>query len=270
VSTILNETGFGMSSRDRHAERKQLADKLRVLGKSLTVLREKAGLSKRGLAKKLDVSPNFVWRIEKGETKRWPSDDQLNQLADGLSEYADEFRQAAGIVPLESTALLSKSQGLASTLESIHERFVDMLKTKGLNDVQIDHVLKEATEQTILDVVNGKEELEIGYGRDVDSLINAHQMAGNQIMDLSVCEDSIETFGTKEPQSSASEYLSRNEETFLPDKLPRRRHMRRASVAVPETVDAGDAKIVLKRNISNEERVALNAIAKVIAELLAK
>ena len=259
-----------MSSRDRHAEKKQLADKLRVLGKSLTALREKAGLSKRGLAKKLDVSPNFVWRIEKGATKRWPSEDQLNQLADGLAEYADDFRQAAGIVPMETRVILSKSQGLATTLGSIHERFVDMLKAKGLNDAQIDHVLKEATEETILDVVNGKEELEIGYGSNVDSLIEEHELAGNQIMALSACEDRNEVFGMKEPQSSASDYLSRNKDSFLPDRLATRRRKHRASTVVPETVDAGDAEIVLKRKISDEERAALNAIAKVIAELLAK
>ena len=259
-----------MSSPDRNAEKDQLADRLRILGKSLMELREKAGLSKRGLAKKLDVSPNFIWRIEKGRTKRWPSEEQLNKLADGLAEYADEFRHAAGIVPLESKAILSKSQGLASTLERIHERFVDMLKAKGLSDVQIDHVLETASEQTILDVVNNKEPLDIGFGRNADSLIQKHQLAGYQIMDLPLDEENDEMLRVMEPKISASAYLSKNKDAFLPDRLPRRRPRASYAMVVPETIDAGGAKIVMKRRISDEERVALNAIAKVIAELLAK
>lgn len=262
-----------MGLRDRPSERAQLAKRLEILGKALTEFRRKAGLSKRGLAKKLGVSPNFIFRIEKGETKRWPSEEQLNMLADGLEGFAHDFRQIAGIVPLESTEILSKSQGLASTLELIHERFVEMLKAKGLGRKQIDYVLENATEQTILDVVNGKEPLEIGFGSNANELIARHHAAGHQVMDLPMAPLAEEMMEVDALKDSPLSYLDSNKDAFLPDNLPKRMAGLKRSSALsipPVGIDAGDARIELKRPITREERLSLEAIAKVIAELLAK
>lgn len=261
-----------MSSRDKRPEKQRLAERLRILGAALTDFREKAGLSKRALAKKLDVSPNFIWRIEQGdELKRWLSGEQLNKLAEGLDEYADEFRQVAGIVPLESQAILAKSQGFASTLERIHERFVEMLKAKGLTDDQIDIVLEQATEQTILDVVDGREPLDIGYGSNAAELIEKHRAEDHQILNIDVGEEEEDVLKVMERPSA---YLSKNKDAFMQGSSPQRRRRHRAtasaSMMVPEIINAGDAKIVLKRQITREERLALEAIAKVIAELLAR
>jgi transcriptional regulator with XRE-family HTH domain len=247
---------------------------MEVLGKALTKFRRKAGLSKRGLAKKLDVSPNFIWRIEKGETKRWPSEEQLNKLADALNGYADEFRQAAGIVPQESKEILSKSQGLATTLGLIHERFVGMLKAKGLSRRQIDYVLENATEQTILDVVNGREPLDIRFGPDASELIAKHEAAGHQVLDLPMRasweprEEMDDMLQVDALQDTPSSYLDSNKDAFLPETLSAQR--RRVHRPRRETIDAGDARIVTNRPISREERSALEAIAEVIRQLLSK
>ena len=252
---------------DRDAEKNRLDRELKILAEALTELREKAGLSKRGLAKKLGVSPNFIWRIENRDIKRKPSVEQLNKLAEALSEYsaiyADEFRQKAGIVDPDSLAILAKSQGFATTLESIYERFVKILKDKGLTMQQINNVLEQATEQTILDVVNGREPLDIGYGDYSAELIAKHLDAGHQVLDVNARKT---TLGMSQVADAPSAYLATNKEAFLPDTLPRKGR----PPNMPLSIEAGDARIVLKRYITKEERSALEAIAKVIAELLAR
>ena len=261
-----------MGTRNQKTEKERLAQRLRILGKALTDFREKAGLSKRALAKKLDVSPNFIWRVEQGdELKRWLSVEQLNGLAEGLEEYADEFRQVAGIVPLESQAILAKSQGFASTLERIHERFVEMLKAKGLSDDQIDIVLEQATEETIFDVVDGKEPLDIGYGSNAAKLEKKHRGKGHQVLNIGTGREEEDVLKIMERPSA---YLSKNKDAFMQSPSQPRQRMHRATASaamrVPEFINAGDAKIVLKRQITREERLALEAIAKVIAELLTR
>ena len=65
---------------------------------------------------------------------------------EALNEFGDEFRQAVGVVPPETQEILAKSQGFATTLESIHDRFVGMLEAKGLTDEQIEEMLSAIEE----------------------------------------------------------------------------------------------------------------------------
>jgi len=191
-------------------------------------------------------------------------------MAEALVEYADEFRQKAGIVPPEMQEILAKSQGFASTLESIHERFVEILEAKGLNEEQIKNVMEQATEQTILDVVNGREPIDLEYGAVSEEMLSKHLDAGHQVLDIN--EDP--TWGESDRVAEGpSEYLAKNRDAFLPDSLsPRRRRVRskRKPTSRPQSIDAGDARIELKRTITEQERQQLEAIAKVIEQLLTK
>ena len=180
---------MGFGGRRRREQDENLAEKLRLLGTALRDFREQAGLSVRKLAERLDVSPTIISRIERNEIKRWPSEDMLNQLAEALNEYADEFRQAVGVVPRETQEILAKSQGFATTLESIHDRFVGMLKAKGLTDAEIEAVMEQATEQTILDVVNDREPLDVAWVGAADEFTELREDADELVPVFAAMED---------------------------------------------------------------------------------
>lgn len=267
-----------MSSRVRDAEKKRLAEELRILGTSLSDLREKAGLSIRAMARRLDVSPTFVVRIEKGLIKRKPSAEQLSRLAQVLGdiadEYGDEFRRAAGIVPPETQEILAKSQAFATTLETIHDRFVGMLEAKGLTEEQIGTVMEQATEETILDVVNGREPLEVQLATLEDLEVGEFSGTGEDVFELGAFEDEQLDLLVEMTPGPASAYLKRNEDAFLPDDLasqqPRRVRRPRPPATRKTVIDAGEAKIVVGRKVSGSDKAALEAIGKVIKELLEK
>jgi len=254
----------------RKDDKQELANELRDLGMALRELRKKAELSVRGLAQELGVSPTIISRIEGNKIKRKPPDDQLNKMAEAFGEYADEFRQKVGIVPPEMQEILAKSQGFASTLESIHERFVEILEAKGLTEDQIENVMEQATEKTILDVVNGREPVDVQIGAASPELLAAHEDPGFQVLDVGGAFETVESSRVAE---RASEYLAKNKDAFLPETLSTRRGMerkKRRPPSRPQSIDAGAARIVLKREITEQERLGLEASAKVIAQLLAK
>ena len=259
-----------MGADSRKDDKQELANELRDLGMALRELRKKAELSVRGLARKLEISPTIISRIEGNQIKRKPSPEQLNNMAEALDEYADEFRQKAGVVPPEMQEILTKSQGFASTLESIHERFVGLLETKGFSEEQIKNVMEQATEQTILDVVNGREPIDIELGAASEELLSKHLDAGHQVLDVNEQMSWCESDRVAE---APSEYLAKNRDAFLPDSLSSRKgraRSKRRPPSRPPRIDAGDASIVLNRTITEQERLELEAIAKVIAQLLAK
>lgn len=266
---------MSFGGRRRREQDENLAEKLRLLGKALREFREQAGLSVRKLAERLEVSPTIISRIERNEIKRWPSEDMLNQMAEALSEYGDEFRQAVGIVPWETQEILAKSQGFATTLESIHDRFVEMLKAKGLTDEQIEEVMEQATEQTILDVVNDREPLDVAWSGGAGEFTELGEDADELEPVIAAMEDpGLEPLVQVDlPAEGPSEYLARNREAFLPPDLASassRQPKRRQRPPRQESIDAGDAKIVMKRPMTEQERQQLEAIARVIAQLLEK
>jgi transcriptional regulator with XRE-family HTH domain len=63
----------------------------RTLGEVVRELREKADLSLRELAKKIDVSPPFLSDLELG--RRYPSDETLQKIAKALKVTAEELKQ---------------------------------------------------------------------------------------------------------------------------------------------------------------------------------
>ena len=259
-----------MGADSRKDDKEELAKELRNLGSALRDLRQKAELSVRGLAQKLGISPTIISRIESNQIKRKPSQDQLNKMAEALDEYADEFRKKAGIVPPKTQAILAKSQGFASTLESIHERFDELLQSKGLSDEQIESVMEQATERTILDVVNGREPIDIELGAVSEQMLSQHLDAGHQVLDVNADMSSGESHQVAE---APSKYLAKNRDAFLPDSLSSRKgraRSKRRPPSRPLSIDAGDASIVMTRTITEQERLELEAIAKVIAQLLAK
>ena len=259
-----------MGADRRKEDKEKLAIELRELAIALRDLRKRADLSVRGLAQKLEISPTIISRIEGNQIKRKPSPEQLNKMAEALDEYADEFRQKAGVVPPEMQEILAKSQGFASTLESIHERFVEILEAKGLDKEQIKNVVEQATEKTILDVVNGREPVDTNVGAVSEELLSKHLDAGHQVLDVNA---DMACGAPDRVAEAPSEYLAKNRDAFLPDSLSSRKgraRSKRRPPSRPPRIDAGDASIVLKRTITEQERLELEAIAKVIAQLLAK
>lgn len=63
----------------------------RTLGEVVRELREKADLSLRELAKKLDVSPPFLSDVELG--RRYPSDETFQKIAKALKVTVEELKQ---------------------------------------------------------------------------------------------------------------------------------------------------------------------------------
>jgi transcriptional regulator with XRE-family HTH domain len=63
----------------------------RTLGEVVRELREKADLSLRELARKLDVSPPFLSDVELG--RRYPSDETLQKIAKVLKTSVEELKQ---------------------------------------------------------------------------------------------------------------------------------------------------------------------------------
>ena len=63
----------------------------RALGEVVRELREKADLSLRELAKRLDVSPPFLSDVELG--RRYPSDETLHKISKVLKMSVEELKQ---------------------------------------------------------------------------------------------------------------------------------------------------------------------------------
>ena len=92
-----------------------------MFGKRLTEAREKAGLSRKDLADKLDVGQNTIWRWEAGE--RQPSIEKIQAIARVLGVTTDELMTTS--TPENKNALAETKPG-----EGANDKQIDMTEDR--------------------------------------------------------------------------------------------------------------------------------------------
>jgi len=216
----------------------------RQLGEHLRELREAKKLTQRQLADKLNVTPQYIYMIESGRAK--PSESRLNELARALGDLAEEF--------------------LATAIGHVEEECATKLKEAGLSAAEIEEAARRVSARVKEDVVSGKEPLRVSRGDAAED-----EIWGALENQESIVAMSAESSGSHD--NSASAYAESVKADFQAG-APRRRQS-----AAPmskgrssgQIVQAGrEARIVVDRSLTREERKALQDIGRVIDHLLNK
>lgn len=107
-----------------------------TLGQRIRRMREgKFGL--REMAKKLEISPTYLSRIETNEEKTPPAEELLRKIADLLGDDFDELMSLAGRIPTDVKDYITKDAGIPQFLRTAREQGLtskdleEMLKRKG-------------------------------------------------------------------------------------------------------------------------------------------
>ncbi len=219
---------------------------LRKLGEHLKELREAKNLTPQDLADKLGVTPQYIYMIESGKAK--PSESRLNDLARALGDLADEF--------------------LTTAVGHVEDEFAAKLKEAGLSPAEIEEAARRVSARAKEDVVSGKEPLRVSRGQaSEEDILGALENQEEMI----VMEQNSPYLPDK---ASASNYARLVKGEFKAkgsrprSSTVRTSGMRRRS---GQTVNAGpEARIVVDRSLTREERNALQDIGRVIAHLLNK
>ena len=235
-----------MGRKPKSASEKAEEEKyLRQLGEHLKELREAKNLTPQDLADKLGVTPQYIYMIESGKAK--PSESRLNEIARALGDLADEF--------------------LTTAIGHVEEEFATKLREAGLSAPEIEEAAQRVSARVKEDVVSGKEPLRVSRGdAPEDEIWGALQ---NQ--------ESIVAMGPEDTSGSydlsASDYAESVKDEFRAG-APKRRQManpRSKTRSSGQVVKAGsDARIVVDRTLTREERRALQDIGRVIEHLLNK
>lgn len=93
-----------------------------TLGQRIRRLREVKKLGLREAAKKVDISPAYLSRIETNEEKTPPGEELLQKLAVLLDDNIDELMSLAGRVPTDVKEFITKDPGLPQFLRTVRER----------------------------------------------------------------------------------------------------------------------------------------------------
>ena len=103
-----------------------------TLGQRIRRMREgKFGL--REMAKKLEISPTYLSRIETSEEKTPPTEDLLRKIADLLGDNFDELMSLAGRIPADVKDYITKDPGLP--------QFLRTARDQGLTSQQLEKLL---------------------------------------------------------------------------------------------------------------------------------
>jgi len=218
---------------------------LQQLGEHLKELREAKNLTPQDLADKLGVTPQYIYMIESGKAK--PSESRLNEIARALGDLADEF--------------------LTTAIGHVEEEFATKLREAGLSAPEIEEAARRVSARVKEDVVSGKEPLRVSRGDAPE----------DEIWGALENQESIVAMSAVEPSGSydlsASDYAESVKDEFGAG-TPRRRQPaspRSNARSSGQTVKAGrDARIVVDRSLTREERRALQDIGRVIDHLLNK
>jgi transcriptional regulator with XRE-family HTH domain len=216
---------------------------LRQLGEHLKELREAKNLTPQDLADKLGVTPQYIYMIESGKAK--PSESRLNEIARALGDLADEF--------------------LTTAIGHVEEEFATKLREAGLSVPEIEEAARRVSARVKEDVVSGKEPLRVSRGDAPEHEIWGALENEESIIAMSAAESS------RLNDLSAADYAASVKEEFQVGAQKRRQSARprpkpRSSGQV---VKAGsDARIVVDRSLTREERRALQDIGRVIEHLL--
>jgi len=87
---------------------------MKKLARRLRSAREEAGLSLRELARRMDVSPAYVHRVEMGQ--HLPSDDRLRSMCQELDVDFDMMMLRTGRVPVDVVEYIAKTPGVLQRL----------------------------------------------------------------------------------------------------------------------------------------------------------
>jgi len=224
------------------------------LGELATELRNR-GVSKHG------TSRQYLGALERGEVTN-PSPELLLELAKALDAMSSEYWLLAGHVPPGPDG-----EAYADLIRAAHrEGFSRMLEDEGLSDGMIQDVLSKVSDETIDRVVRREEPLEIRRS------VSPGERADHQA--LAYQAHLIDEPAVAGLSDSASGYLDSVRDEFeskrtsglaAASRAPSRRRSKR------ETIKAGpNARIVIDRPVTREERNALQDIGRVIAHLLTK
>jgi transcriptional regulator with XRE-family HTH domain len=223
---------------------------LKRLGEHLKELRETKKLTVKALADKLGVKPQYIYMIEKGKAK--PSESRLNDLARALGDLADEF--------------------LMTAVSHVEDEFATRLKEAGLSPEEIEEAAKRVSARAKQDVVSGKEPLRVARGQASEEQILGAFEEGEEIVAMDSMSPQVSV------DKSASSYAKSVRDQFAASSSPRRSGAAAAAAAAgmapggkSQTIKAGpEARIVIDRQVSREERKGLQDIGRVIAHLLKK
>lgn len=105
-------------------------------GRTLRALREKSGLSQRGLARAVELNPTLVNRSESGE--RLPADSaEVERIVQALGlgqKDHDELLQSAGLWPLAFTTLGPSDVSLRALAEALTSPDLSPETKRGVRD----------------------------------------------------------------------------------------------------------------------------------------
>lgn len=87
----------------------------------------------REMAKKLEISPTYLSRIETNEEKTPPAEELLRKIADLLGDNFDELMSLAGRIPTDVKEYITKDPGLPQFLRTAREQ--------GLTSKQLEEML---------------------------------------------------------------------------------------------------------------------------------
>ena len=218
---------------------------LRQLGEHLKELREAQNLTPQDLADKLGVTPQYIYMIESG--KATPSESRLNELARALGDLAYEF--------------------LTTAIGHVEDEFATKLREAGLSATEIEEAARRVSARVKEDVVSGKEPLRVSRGDAPEQEIWGALENQEQIVAMSAMELS----GLNE--LSAADYAESVRDEFQAGAPKRRQSAIPKSKAGTsgQVVKAGsEARIVVDRTLTREERRALQDIGRVIEHVLKK
>jgi HTH-type transcriptional regulator, competence development regulator len=88
------------------------------LGQHIRKKREEKGLGLREMARKVDISPTYLSRVETDEETTPPSEDTLRTIADVLDTSLDELMHLAGRVPSDVGDMIKRDPDLPQFLRT--------------------------------------------------------------------------------------------------------------------------------------------------------
>ena len=238
-------------------------------GETLREIREKSGISMRGLAEAVDMDPAYLSRLENSKSGI-PKPETVEKLAQGLCDQQNlDTRQCDHLkrqLLVEAGHLLDQEE----LIDDLSERFADRLRTEGLPEANIDEALAKVSLATMRAVLLGKENLEIDLlwnyapgqiAARKESSEEVHILSESIPVDLFSSGDIADT-----TRPTASEYLDRHANEFT---SRRREHRMMSKRERPRTIQAGrDAQININKSMTKDQEKQLRLIAKLIENLL--
>jgi transcriptional regulator with XRE-family HTH domain len=238
-------------------------------GETLREIREKSGISMRGLAEAVDMDPAYLSRLENSK-RGIPKSETVEKLAQGLCDQQNLDTRQCDHLKRQLLVEAGHLQDQEELIDDLSERFADRLRTEGLPEANIDETLTKVSLATMRAVLLGKENLEIDMLWNYSpGQIAARKEAGEEVHTLhkSIHSDLLSSrINSDTPLSGASEYLDRHASEFATHRL---KHRTMSKSGRPRMIQAGrDAQINISKSMTKDQEKQLRLIAKLIENLL--